>query len=350
MRSDVYFLSGNRNNVANSIRDKFFVNSFIPSDVLDSATLLKIAQTSTTEFFYVVSSDYDFDLANFDFKFKPQEWDSDLVHIWNTDSRIKLFNRSLVLKNPQNYIDQAFLEGKIKIKDHSTRIITAPSYDIVLLSYDEPDTDNSYNNLIRRWPRIKRIHGVKGIVNAHRAAAEISSTEFFYVIDADAEILQAFDFDYYVHNLDYDSVHVWKSKNPVNGLEYGYGGVKLFPRKSVLNFSGNPADFTTTVTGSLKIVDSISNITRFNTDPFSAWRSGFREAVKLSAGLIRNADPLTKERLEIWCTCGEDADYGEFTIQGAQQGREFGSSNYNKPEILNLINDYSWLELKFTGD
>ena len=55
----------------------------------------------------------------------------------------------------------------------------------------------------------------------------------FWVIDADAEVTEEFMFDYIPDVYDKEVVHVWGSKNPVNGLEYGYGGVKLFPIEMV---------------------------------------------------------------------------------------------------------------------
>ena len=349
MRSNVYLLSKNRTNIARSLSKKFMVNQEIDSDVLDTDTIVRIAHSSATEYFYVVSSDYDFDLKNFDFKFKPDDWDKEFVHIWNLDSKIRLFHRDSVLAAPDTYTDQALQGGLARIKNYDTTITASPRYDVIFLSYDEFDADNRFSQLKAVVPRAQRVHGVKGIVEAHRQAASLATTDLFYVVDADAELTDDFKFDLFVHECDYKSAHVWRSRNPVNGLEYGYGGVKLFPRQAVLDFTGHPADFTTTVAGSLKVMDTVSNVTRFNTDPFSAWRSGFREAVKLAAGLITNQDPETSNRLEIWCTQGMDAEYGEFAMQGACEGKLFGTEHHGNPSMLSLINDYSWLEQRFSS-
>ena len=42
-----------------------------------------------------------------------------------------------------------------------------------------------------------------------------------------------------------------------------------------------------------------------------------------------------------------EADFGEYSIMGAQQGRDFGNYYRNKPQTLHLINDYKWLREKF---
>jgi hypothetical protein len=50
----------------------------------------------------------------------------------------------------------------------------------------------------------------------------------FWIVDGDAVIYKNFHFDYIVHPNKMDHVHVWRSKNPINDLEYGFGGIKLF--------------------------------------------------------------------------------------------------------------------------
>ena len=45
------------------------------------------------------------------------------------------------------------------------------SFDIVFLSYDEPNADKNYADLLNKAPWAKRVHGVKGFDAAHKAAA-----------------------------------------------------------------------------------------------------------------------------------------------------------------------------------
>ena len=46
------------------------------------------------------------------------------------------------------------------------------------------------------------------------------------------------------HNRQVRHWHVWRSKNPINDLLYGYGGVKLFPKQALLDFDDWHIDFT----------------------------------------------------------------------------------------------------------
>jgi hypothetical protein len=86
--------------------------------------------------------------------------------------------------------------------------------------------------------------------------------------------------------------------------------------------------------------------TRFDTDPFSTWKSAFRECVKLSSKLITNQDDKeTEERLRTWTTVG-----CEYSIAGALAGASYGNANKNNIVALNKINDYDWLSSKFTEE
>jgi hypothetical protein len=221
-------------------------------------------------------------------------------------------------------------------------------YDIVFISYQEPNANENYAALKARFPSAKRVHGVKGIHQAHIAAAKRCFTKMFWIVDADAQIVEDFNFDYEVDDYNLNTVHVWRSLNPINDLVYGYGGVKLFPRQLTINMDTSNLDMTTSISNKFKAMPDISNVTAFNTDPFSTWRSAFRECVKLSSKSIdRQQDDETNARLNVWCTTGKDKLYGKYAIQGACAGRDYGYTNKDNLEALKLINDFDWLEGKF---
>jgi hypothetical protein len=220
-------------------------------------------------------------------------------------------------------------------------------YDIFFISYDESNADENYKKLTSRFPYAQRIHGVKGIHQAHIAAAKKSFTKMFWVVDGDAEILETFNFDYIVSKYDQECVHVWRSKNPVNGLEYGYGGVKLLPKHLTIKMDITSSDMTTSISSLFKAIPEISNITAFNTDPFSTWRSAFRECVKLSSKSIsKQIDNETNERLHIWCTVSNGL-YSEYSLMGANAGKKYGEIYKDNLEELKKINDFEWLKNEF---
>ena len=219
-------------------------------------------------------------------------------------------------------------------------------YDIIFISYNEPNADENFAKLKARFPYAQRVDGVKGIHQAHIAAARKAFTKMFWVVDADAVILDTFNFDHVVSEYDLENVHVWRSINPVNGLEYGYGGVKLLPKKLTQNMDTSKPDMTTSISTLFKAMPSVSNITAFNTDPFNSWRSAFRECCKLASKIIdRQNDDETTDRLNVWCTVGTDQD----VLRGAHAGREYGLTNKDNPEALKMINDFDWLKARFDG-
>lgn len=222
-------------------------------------------------------------------------------------------------------------------------------YDIVFISYNEAYADENWNSLKSRFPTAKRVDGVKGIHQAHIKAAKKCFTKMFWVVDADAKLLDSFDFDYEVDEYNLETVHVWRSLNPVNGLTYGYGGVKLLPRSLTIKMDTNKPDMTTSISSKFKAVNTVSNFTAFNTDPFSTWRSAFRECAKLASKTIQGqVDNETQQRLDIWCSVGKDKDYGNYAIAGANAGRLYGLDNISNIDALMKINDYDWLYEQFS--
>lgn len=224
-------------------------------------------------------------------------------------------------------------------------------YDIVFISYQEPNADINYQNLLNRFPTAKRVHGVTGIHQAHIEAAKISLTKMFWVVDGDAQVLDDFNFDYHVDDKFLEHVHVWRSINPINGLTYGFGGIKLLPRNLTLYMDVSKPDMTTSISRHFIPIQKVSNITAFNTDPYNTWKSAFRECVKLSSKVIdRQKSNETEERLHTWCTVGKDKLFGEHAIQGAHDGVEYGTMNKGNVNELKKINDFSWLKERFNGN
>lgn len=221
-------------------------------------------------------------------------------------------------------------------------------YDVIFISYQEPNADKNFDLLLKKAPWATRVDGVKGIHQAHIKAASQSFTPMVWIVDGDAELVDDFNFEYIPPRSDRDAVYVWRSKNPINDLEYGYGGVKLFPRQLTINMDVNSSDMTTSISSKFYAMEQISNITAFNTDPFNTWRSAFRECTKLSSKIIdRQKENETNERLETWTTMGHDREFGEYAIRGARAGMQFGLSSSND---IQLINDFDWLKEQFDGN
>jgi hypothetical protein len=223
--------------------------------------------------------------------------------------------------------------------------MSAP-YSIFFLSYEEEAAEENWRRLRQIAPRAQRVHGVKGILNAHRTCDERAETDFFFVVDGDNEVL---GFDFSASAEDPRAVHVWRCRNAVNDLVYGYGAVKLYPR-GLLGAASAANDVATSVSHAYRIMPEVASVTRFNTSAWSAWRSGFRECVKLaSRSIARQNSSETEERLEVWCSRGGERPFGEWCLAGARAGREYGHLHRQDRGALALINDYDWLKREFAG-
>ena len=228
--------------------------------------------------------------------------------------------------------------------------------DVFMLTFGEPEAEDNFAHLQTFAPHAKRIDGVEGLLNAHKACAEESNTKYFYVCDADAWIQPNFQFKFEPSNQkeaypgvkETECVFTYRSHNPVNDLIYGYGAVKLFPKKNLLDVKEFKVDMTTSIGAKFKPLFEISNVTAFNTDPFNTWRSAFRECTKLASGIVdHNKQTDDYYRLQVWCERGDNRKYGDYALLGAQQGRDFGEHYKGNVGALRKINDWDWLKETF---
>jgi hypothetical protein len=316
-------------------------------------TLDDVKKKSFTKFFWLVWDDLII-AEDFAFDYRVEKWDESYIHVFlngTVRDGVCLFPKSATII--QKEFDHRFYFNK---KELDIVASNPKPYDVVFISYNEPNADDNYEKLKLKRPNAKRVHGVKGIHSAHIAAAKLATTEMFWVVDGDAELLDSFNFnvEYFPH---YDAgnrleqistVCVWASQNPVNDLVYGYGGVKLLPTKLTLEMDTASVDMTTSISKKFKIVNQISNVSVFNVDEFSAWRSAFRECAKLASKIIGGEyDIETDDRLDTWVTIGNEKQYGNFAIAGAMAGKSFGQNWWWNDEMLLKINDFDWLKSEF---
>jgi hypothetical protein len=208
--------------------------------------------------------------------------------------------------------------------------------DIVFLSYDEPNADQHYADLCNKVPWAKRVHGVKGSDAAHKAAAELSETDWVITVDADNIVDNRF------FNLGFDpdnkdiQVYSWLARNRINGLLYGNGGLKIWRKDFILNMKSHEASDNDRAQvdfcwedGYKQFAECYSE-TVITGSPFQAWRAGFREGVKMTLldGVRIPADEIKERiwwhnlhRLKIWSTVGAHEENGLYAVYGARLGQ-----------------------------
>lgn len=225
--------------------------------------------------------------------------------------------------------------------------------DIVFISYDEPNAEENFLDLKKKFPKALRVHGVRGFDESHKQAAALASSESFFIVDGDNKITYDFvDLDL----VDYDPryIYSWASKNIVNGLIYGNGGIKLWTKKHFLELcchSAGEVDWCFSVPY-FQMNDWYS-YSFCNSSPFQAFRTGFREGVKFGLDIHGKKIPnlissihllpeSTLRRLLVWLTVGEDVVNGAYAIYGARLGflKILCENNFDHC----LISDYEWFE------
>ena len=237
-------------------------------------------------------------------------------------------------------------------------IFRVVDHDIIYLSYDEPNAEQNYADLLTKVPWAKRVHGVKGSDAAHKAAANASETDRFITIDGDNRIRETFlsqEADLSEYDLT-DKVISWTALNQINGLAYGNGGIKCWPKEKVLNMRthenadpDNPhaqVDFCWDLQY-IQMNGTFSDIYN-NATPQQAWRAGFREGVKmaLDQGIKPDIEDFKRNhwknlhRLWIWLMIGADAENGRWAVYGAREG--LYKTMCTDWDFVN-VRDFEWL-------
>jgi hypothetical protein len=225
------------------------------------------------------------------------------------------------------------------------------SFDTFMMAYGEANAAENWARLQAIVPEARLVENVRGLFEAHAACDRLARTPWFFVVDADNWIYDGFGFE--VHFEPGESeVATWAAVNPINGLYYGHGGIKLFPTGLIAAAVGRDLgpDFCTTIAKSNRWVDVRASEHRFNCDPYSTWSTAFREAAKLALGTTLGGfkkRAQARARLEAWCTRGAEAKFGAWCILGALEGRGFGLKYCRDPGALEHVNDYDWMRKTF---
>ena len=218
-----------------------------------------------------------------------------------------------------------------------TKQIDIADLDCIFLTYDEPNAEENWARFRNMVPWARRVEGVTGSDAAHKAAAMASTTDRFVLVDGDnIPDAEFFNQQLVLDDTNRDCVFRWRSRNHINGLMYGNGGISCWTRDFVMNMRTHEASDGSDDTAVEFCFDprywamhDCYSTTYPNATPEQAWRAGFREGVKMC--LNRGRRPTVEDfkqqvhqrnldHLTIWHNVGMDADNGIWAIAGARQG------------------------------
>ena len=252
------------------------------------------------------------------------------------------------------------------------KIIDISDLDVVYLSYDEPQANHFWAKIRSQIPWAMRIHGVKGSDEAHKEAARAVNTERFILIDGD----NLPDWSFFSQQLriteqNKNKVFRWRAYNHINGLCYGNGGLSCWTRDFVLNMKTHEHTDGSDETSVEFCFDNdywamhdCYSTTYPDGSRYQAWRAGFREGVKMCLDRGKRVTPEYFEKdtwmgnrynLEIWCSVGNDVDYGDWAIMGARYGayKVMFDTDWDYTEVRDfdkLINIYENFEDSYIED
>jgi len=230
--------------------------------------------------------------------------------------------------------------------------------DCIFISYDEPNAEKNWADLLDKCMWAKRVHGVKGSDACHKAAAELSDTEWFITVDAD-NIVDTKFFDLEIDIPDNTNAASWPGVNAINGLRYGNGSLKVWRKVFVLgmqtheNASSQQAQVDFCWEDGYRPMYETYSITYPNASPYQAWRAGFREGVKMCLvdGKLDVNSTIhwhNLHRLKIWMSIGQHIENGIWAILGARHGyHKVHSSDWNYTDVRDFdhLKDL-WNEVK----
>jgi hypothetical protein len=226
--------------------------------------------------------------------------------------------------------------------DKTQHMLKDQPLDIVFISNGEPNATHNFNfmNIKLRTrinsPRVKRVDGVNGRVAAYHAAAEASTTPWFFAVFAKLEINPEFNFDWQPDRMQQPKHYIFHARNPVNDLEYGHQAMIAYNKKLVLENTGTGLDFT--LDSEHEVVPMMSGIAYYNYTAWMAWRTAFREALKLRASL---PDVENEYRLNTWLTKDQTPD--QWSRKGAQDAVEYYEEVEGNFDALKLSYEWKWL-------
>lgn len=179
------------------------------------------------------------------------------------------------------------------------------------------------------------------LFNKYRSDILVFDSDFLPLANQDPLLIENLAFRPNKHAAPY--VHLWYARNPVNGLEYGHGGPKLFPRDSQVHTreSWLDNDFTLSVGQGLAVHPIVLGDHCFNDSAYSSWTTAAKECAKLTKATEKR-DHEAATRLQTWITV---ADSNQHFYKECLEGANFG--HYNSDLVLTAMSKRTGLKKLF---
>jgi len=262
--------------------------------------------------------------------FFPSFWEDEKLYTWGKTNDIMLVPHRENLEQFYDFDRILHFDLEYKVRP----------MDIIFISYDEPSAEKRFNKLKEKYPRAKWSKGVQGQTLAYITAALKSETDYFFAVFPKNELADEFDFSFQPDRLRNPCHYIFDCYIPSIDLRYGWGGVILYNKNLVLKTIRPKLDFT--MSQAHHSVPMLSAISNCNETPLLAYRSSFREVIKLSQ---MKPTVESQYRLKKWLSLGK-GDNAEWLHRGAVDGKAHYETYKDDYTKLMYSYDYEWIKDK----
>jgi len=155
---------------------------------------------------------------------------------------------------------------------------------------------------------------------------------------AKLEVDEKFDWSWQQDRMQEPKHYIFHESNTVNGLIYGHQAMIAYNKKLVLENTGTGLDFT--LDSAHEVVPMVSGTARYTASPWMAWRTAFRECIKLRASL---PNVENEYRLNQWLKENNIEDSAKWSHIGARDAIEYHESVSGNIVELRKSYDWDWL-------
>jgi hypothetical protein len=265
--------------------------------------------------------------------YDPWLWREQPIVSFNGDNSTSIIPRAAHASIRQQCYDYKWLDKRSR---QSQRLL-----DIVYISNGESTAESNWQHIkqitANRPNRLIRIDGVNGRKQAYQAAALASNTDWFLAVFAKLKVDQYFDWSWQPDCWQHSKHYIFNAYNPITDQTYGHMAMIAYNRRLVLSHNGNGLDFT--LDQPHCVVPILSGAATYASDAWMAWRTAFRECIKLR----HDSQDQSRQRLDRWLTADRGDAISDWSRQGARDAVEFYASVNGDMNQLRLSYEWDWL-------
>ena len=266
---------------------------------------------------------------------EPCLWKDRPVIGMNQSNSVSLVPRDCVAK--REIYEYPFLEKR-------PGMATDSRMDVIFISNGEPQAIENHTRLLDLCHDARSVNGINGRLNSYKAAAHISSTDWFIAVFAKCWMREEFQtFEWYPDYWQEPKHYIFLNHNENNGLVYGHMAPIAYNTRLMLE---NKGGLDMTLAQAHAVVPVEISCTWLEGDPWLAWRTAFREVIKLLH--YSNETPTIESQHRLWTwenqAIGMDA---EWLLRGARDARAYYERCGGELAWLIMSNEWDWCRKYF---